>query len=217
MSASPMKTCGSSLQGPSGTFTSPNFPIQYESNAQCVWIITASNPNKMSKKTVTFFMFSAVTIYAFGNNQFEGIVPHGHECPLDSSRRVLCWRSGGGALGAREAPMTATSAPSLVPSRPRPVLHRPGEALFWGGLAGGVGRVKRACVGGLCDATPRHARPRVGPCASPLGVGGRRGPPSRRDALCPAAACRAAPPATDLGNRLQPERMSHVMIPPFLR
>uniref|UniRef100_A0A672HNZ9 CUB and Sushi multiple domains 3a n=1 Tax=Salarias fasciatus TaxID=181472 RepID=A0A672HNZ9_SALFA len=40
-------TCGSNLQGPSGTFTSPNFPIQYESNAQCVWIITASNPNKV--------------------------------------------------------------------------------------------------------------------------------------------------------------------------
>uniref|UniRef100_A0A673GQU0 CUB and sushi domain-containing protein 3-like n=1 Tax=Sinocyclocheilus rhinocerous TaxID=307959 RepID=A0A673GQU0_9TELE len=34
------------LLGPSGTFTSPNFPIQYESNSQCVWIITASNPNK---------------------------------------------------------------------------------------------------------------------------------------------------------------------------
>ncbi|KAM6972968.1 CUB and sushi domain-containing protein 3-like [Aplochiton taeniatus] len=42
-----VKTCGSSLQGPSGTFTSPNFPIQYESNAQCVWIITASNLNKV--------------------------------------------------------------------------------------------------------------------------------------------------------------------------
>ncbi|KAF5908667.1 CUB and sushi domain-containing protein 3 isoform X2, partial [Clarias magur] len=42
-----VKTCGSSLQGPSGTFTSPNFPIQYESNSQCVWIITASNPNKV--------------------------------------------------------------------------------------------------------------------------------------------------------------------------
>ncbi|XP_070403954.1 CUB and sushi domain-containing protein 3-like, partial [Nothobranchius furzeri] len=42
-----VKTCGSNLQGPSGTFTSPNFPIQYDSNAQCVWIITASNPNKV--------------------------------------------------------------------------------------------------------------------------------------------------------------------------
>ncbi|CAF99391.1 unnamed protein product, partial [Tetraodon nigroviridis] len=44
-----VKTCGSNLQGPSGTFTSPNFPIQYESNAQCVWIITASNPNKVDQ------------------------------------------------------------------------------------------------------------------------------------------------------------------------
>uniref|UniRef100_A0A669CHK6 CUB and Sushi multiple domains 3 n=1 Tax=Oreochromis niloticus TaxID=8128 RepID=A0A669CHK6_ORENI len=34
-------------RGPSGTFTSPNFPIQYENNAQCVWIISASNPNKV--------------------------------------------------------------------------------------------------------------------------------------------------------------------------
>uniref|UniRef100_A0AAX7SXP7 CUB and Sushi multiple domains 3a n=1 Tax=Astatotilapia calliptera TaxID=8154 RepID=A0AAX7SXP7_ASTCA len=42
-----VKTCGSNLQGPSGTFSSPNFPIQYENNAQCVWIITASNPNKV--------------------------------------------------------------------------------------------------------------------------------------------------------------------------
>nr|XP_042109994.1 procollagen C-endopeptidase enhancer 2-like [Ovis aries] len=42
-----MKTCGSNLQGPSGTFTSPNFPFQYDSNAQCVWVITAVNTNKV--------------------------------------------------------------------------------------------------------------------------------------------------------------------------
>ncbi|XP_034142652.1 CUB and sushi domain-containing protein 3 [Esox lucius] len=42
-----VKTCGSNLQGPSGTFTSPNFPIQYESNSQCLWIITAGDPNKV--------------------------------------------------------------------------------------------------------------------------------------------------------------------------
>ncbi|KAL1767884.1 hypothetical protein HispidOSU_024203, partial [Sigmodon hispidus] len=41
-----VKTCGSNLQGPSGTFTSPNFPFQYDSNAQCVWVITAVNTNK---------------------------------------------------------------------------------------------------------------------------------------------------------------------------
>ncbi|KAK6327212.1 hypothetical protein J4Q44_G00028570 [Coregonus suidteri] len=38
-----VKTCGSTLHGPSGTFTSPNFPIQYESNSHCVWIITAAS------------------------------------------------------------------------------------------------------------------------------------------------------------------------------
>uniref|UniRef100_A0A6Q2X490 CUB and Sushi multiple domains 3a n=1 Tax=Esox lucius TaxID=8010 RepID=A0A6Q2X490_ESOLU len=42
-----VKTCGSNLQGPAGSFTSPNFPIQYEANAQCVWILTATNPNKV--------------------------------------------------------------------------------------------------------------------------------------------------------------------------
>ncbi|NWR93455.1 CSMD3 protein, partial [Furnarius figulus] len=42
-----VKTCGSNLQGPGGTFTSPNFPFQYDSNAQCVWVITAININKV--------------------------------------------------------------------------------------------------------------------------------------------------------------------------
>nr|DBA24038.1 TPA: hypothetical protein GDO54_011744 [Pyxicephalus adspersus] len=42
-----VKTCGSNLQGPSGSFTSPNFPFQYDSNAQCVWVITAENSNKV--------------------------------------------------------------------------------------------------------------------------------------------------------------------------
>ncbi|XP_034615478.1 CUB and sushi domain-containing protein 3 [Trachemys scripta elegans] len=42
-----VKTCGSNLQGPSGTFTSPNFPFQYDSNAQCVWVITAIHTNKV--------------------------------------------------------------------------------------------------------------------------------------------------------------------------
>ncbi|RXM27789.1 CUB and sushi domain-containing protein 3 [Acipenser ruthenus] len=42
-----VKTCGSNLQGPAGTFTSPNFPFQYDSNSQCVWIITALNSNKV--------------------------------------------------------------------------------------------------------------------------------------------------------------------------
>eukprot|EP00062_Callorhinchus_milii_P016178 gi/632967218/ref/XP_007899854.1/ PREDICTED: CUB and sushi domain-containing protein 3 [Callorhinchus milii] len=42
-----VKTCGINLQGPTGSFVSPNFPFQYDSNAQCVWIITATSRNKV--------------------------------------------------------------------------------------------------------------------------------------------------------------------------
>uniref|UniRef100_A0A8C0S1M4 CUB and Sushi multiple domains 2 n=2 Tax=Canis lupus TaxID=9612 RepID=A0A8C0S1M4_CANLF len=38
--------CDAHLRGPSGIITSPNFPIQYDNNAHCVWIITALNPAK---------------------------------------------------------------------------------------------------------------------------------------------------------------------------
>ncbi|KAM9317096.1 CUB and sushi domain-containing protein 1 [Gastrophryne carolinensis] len=43
------RTCGSNLQGPSGVITSPNYPVQYEDNANCVWVITSSNPSKVIK------------------------------------------------------------------------------------------------------------------------------------------------------------------------
>ncbi|XP_036084876.1 CUB and sushi domain-containing protein 1 isoform X1 [Rousettus aegyptiacus] len=43
------RTCGSNLRGPSGTITSPNYPVQYEDNAHCVWVITTSDPNKVIK------------------------------------------------------------------------------------------------------------------------------------------------------------------------
>ncbi|EPQ09174.1 CUB and sushi domain-containing protein 2 [Myotis brandtii] len=41
--------CDAHLRGPSGIITSPNFPIQYDNNAHCVWIITALNPAKVIK------------------------------------------------------------------------------------------------------------------------------------------------------------------------
>ncbi|KAM7406247.1 hypothetical protein PAMP_000635 [Pampus punctatissimus] len=40
------RTCGSNLRGPRGVITSPNYPVQYENNAHCVWVITAMDSVK---------------------------------------------------------------------------------------------------------------------------------------------------------------------------
>uniref|UniRef100_A0A6I8P402 CUB and Sushi multiple domains 2 n=1 Tax=Ornithorhynchus anatinus TaxID=9258 RepID=A0A6I8P402_ORNAN len=39
--------CDAHVRGPAGIITSPNFPIQYDNNAHCVWVITAVNPAKV--------------------------------------------------------------------------------------------------------------------------------------------------------------------------
>ncbi|XP_027870779.1 CUB and sushi domain-containing protein 1 isoform X2 [Xiphophorus couchianus] len=43
------RTCGSNLRGPRGVITSPNYPVQYENNAHCVWVITAMDSEKVIK------------------------------------------------------------------------------------------------------------------------------------------------------------------------
>ncbi|MBN3309505.1 CSMD1 protein, partial [Amia calva] len=43
------RTCGSNLRGPKGFITSPNYPVQYENNAHCVWVITAEDSEKVIK------------------------------------------------------------------------------------------------------------------------------------------------------------------------
>ncbi|XP_041439963.1 CUB and sushi domain-containing protein 2 isoform X1 [Xenopus laevis] len=49
------RMCDAHLRGPSGIITSPNFPVQYDSNAHCVWVITALNPSKVIKLTFEEF------------------------------------------------------------------------------------------------------------------------------------------------------------------
>ncbi|XP_072912857.1 CUB and sushi domain-containing protein 1-like [Hemitrygon akajei] len=43
------RTCGSNLHGPSGIITSPNYPVQYENNAHCIWVISTTDPDKIIK------------------------------------------------------------------------------------------------------------------------------------------------------------------------
>uniref|UniRef100_A0A452GIF0 CUB domain-containing protein n=1 Tax=Gopherus agassizii TaxID=38772 RepID=A0A452GIF0_9SAUR len=47
--------CDTYLRGPSGVITSPNYPVQYDNNAYCVWVITALNPAKVIKLTFEEF------------------------------------------------------------------------------------------------------------------------------------------------------------------
>lgn len=48
------RTCGSNLRGPRGIITSPNYPVQYENNAHCVWVITAMDSGKVSLLQLLF-------------------------------------------------------------------------------------------------------------------------------------------------------------------
>ncbi|XP_075454326.1 CUB and sushi domain-containing protein 1 [Ascaphus truei] len=49
------RTCGSNLHGPAGIIMSPNYPVQYEDNAHCVWVITSINPEKVIKLSFEVF------------------------------------------------------------------------------------------------------------------------------------------------------------------
>lgn len=39
--------CGGQLRGASGVITSPNYPVQYDNNANCTWVITATDISKV--------------------------------------------------------------------------------------------------------------------------------------------------------------------------
>uniref|UniRef100_A0A668AZX5 CUB and Sushi multiple domains 2 n=1 Tax=Myripristis murdjan TaxID=586833 RepID=A0A668AZX5_9TELE len=43
------------LRGPRGVITSPNYPVQYENNAHCVWVITAMDSGKVSSLLFIFY------------------------------------------------------------------------------------------------------------------------------------------------------------------
>uniref|UniRef100_A0A3B3Z8G8 Uncharacterized protein n=1 Tax=Periophthalmus magnuspinnatus TaxID=409849 RepID=A0A3B3Z8G8_9GOBI len=44
------------LRGPRGIITSPNYPVQYENNAHCVWVITAMDPGKVNSLLYCYYI-----------------------------------------------------------------------------------------------------------------------------------------------------------------
>lgn len=55
------RMCDMYLRGPSGVITSPNYPVQYDNNAYCVWVITALNPAKVGLGDALCHRFVAFT------------------------------------------------------------------------------------------------------------------------------------------------------------
>uniref|UniRef100_A0A3P9H2P8 CUB and Sushi multiple domains 1 n=1 Tax=Oryzias latipes TaxID=8090 RepID=A0A3P9H2P8_ORYLA len=73
------RTCGSNLRGPKGVITSPNYPVLYESNAHCVWVITAMDPEKVIK----------LSFEAFGLERSYDTLTVGDGGKIEDTRRVL--------------------------------------------------------------------------------------------------------------------------------
>lgn len=46
--------CGGELSGPSGSFTSPDYPNRYPENRECIWYITTSAGSSMTLTILEF-------------------------------------------------------------------------------------------------------------------------------------------------------------------
>ena len=57
--------CGADLTTPSGSFTSPNYPMPYGHNAECIWTITAARGSTIQ------LMFVAIDIELHGNCAYD--------------------------------------------------------------------------------------------------------------------------------------------------
>lgn len=57
------------LRGPSGVITSPNYPVQYDNNAYCVWVITALNPAKVGLGDAFLFVAFTEAVWSCASSQ----------------------------------------------------------------------------------------------------------------------------------------------------
>lgn len=69
--------CGGQLRGPSGVITSPNYPVQYDNNANCTWVITATDIAKVqaSQSMMQQCCFAPDGVVATDEIQLKGLFP----------------------------------------------------------------------------------------------------------------------------------------------
>uniref|UniRef100_A0A8C5RNJ1 CUB and sushi domain-containing protein 2 n=1 Tax=Laticauda laticaudata TaxID=8630 RepID=A0A8C5RNJ1_LATLA len=63
--------CDTYLRGPSGVITSPNYPVQYDNNAYCVWVITALNPAKVGLLDILLDALVANSVIKLNFEEFD--------------------------------------------------------------------------------------------------------------------------------------------------
>ena len=68
------QSCGGNLQGPNGTFTSPNWPSNYPNNALCQWTIKVASGNTITLDFVDFELERASPVYGCAGRDFVAIV-----------------------------------------------------------------------------------------------------------------------------------------------
>uniref|UniRef100_A0A4W3JA49 CUB and Sushi multiple domains 2 n=1 Tax=Callorhinchus milii TaxID=7868 RepID=A0A4W3JA49_CALMI len=111
-------TCGSNLRGPSGIITSPNYPVQYENNAHCVWVITTTDPEKVSFFLEMIHFQGELTLFLpFCSNQ-QIIKLRFEEFDLERGYDTLTVGDGGKVGDTRTVlyALTGSSVPDLVVS-----------------------------------------------------------------------------------------------------
>uniref|UniRef100_A0A4W5QU46 CUB and Sushi multiple domains 2 n=1 Tax=Hucho hucho TaxID=62062 RepID=A0A4W5QU46_9TELE len=112
-------TCGSNSRGPKGFITSPNYPVQYDNNAHCVWVITALDNRKVSHIYFLSFCFLSCYVLSFYHSELSQVIKLAfEEFDLERGYDTLTVGDGGKIGEARRVlyVLTGSSVPDLIVS-----------------------------------------------------------------------------------------------------